>query len=174
MSIEEIVTNIDARIATLQSDIQPLLDARNALVKRSAAPKPAKRGRRDAQTAHAAAPTTKADPTEPAPKRTPRRTVRRPKVDPVPSGKLITVLAGGDGLTATALAKETGGDANQIRVLLKELADAGQVRKTGERSTTRWHLITDEEQITARGIEIETESRAARTGPASRTRRRTA
>jgi hypothetical protein len=170
MSVEEIVANIDARIAALQADIQPLLDAKVALLN-SSSPQPTAAKRRviKAQPAVEEMPATKAEPTKPAPKPKPR-TGRRARVEPVPSGKLIAFLEGSDGLTSTALARQTGGDARQIRVLLKELADAGQVRKTGERSATRWRLISEEEQIAARAAEIEARMKSGRTGRTRRTR----
>jgi hypothetical protein len=162
MSIEEIVANIDARIAALQADIQPLLDAKVALRNSAAVSKTTKRRQVEAKTSPAATPGAKTEPAKPAKPAKPARRARRPKVDPVPSGKLIALLEGSDGMTSTALAEQTGGDPNQIRVLLKELADAGQVRKTGERRGTRWHLITDEEQIAARAAEIEAQFNTAR------------
>src|SRR5215469_6971491 len=106
MSIPEIVTNIDARIAQLESEIQPLLDAKLALLNSSEAPKPAKHGQISARKT-AASPPEPALPAEtgrPAPKRRPRRAARRLN-DTVPSGKLISLLGASDGLTASALAE---------------------------------------------------------------------
>ena len=108
MSIEEIVANIDARIAALQSDIQPLLDAKDALVNSSGAPSSTNRVKCAAQTPAGAQAGS-------ARMRKPRRAVARAKLDPVPSGKLISLLEGSDGLTTAALVEETGGDASQIR-----------------------------------------------------------
>lgn len=171
MSIEEIVANIDVRIAALQSDIQPLLDAKLALQNQHTAPKVSRRRRGKAQRTRTATSAAKPGPakTAPIPKR--RRAVRRARVGPVSSDQLIALLQGSDGLASTALARESGGDGNQIRALLKQLADAGQVRKTGERAATRWHLITEEEQIAARAAEIEGQMKTAQTtaGAGSRT-----
>jgi hypothetical protein len=163
MSIEEIVANIDARIAALQSDIQPLLDAKVALQNQDTAPKGSSRPGRETQRKRTATSAAKPAPakTAPTPKR--RRAVRRARVSPVSSDQLIALLEGSDGLASTALARETGGDGNQIRALLKQLADAGQVRKTGERAATRWHLITEEEQIATRAAEIEAQMKTAQT-----------
>jgi hypothetical protein len=177
MSIQEIVTNIDARIAELESEIQPLLEARLALLNSSQTPTPATR-RQTSTPKPATTPAAKSAPPaetpKPALKRRPRRAARRVKVDPVPSGKLISLLGSSDGMTATALAKEAGGNANQVRVLLQELAQAGDVRRTGERRGTRWHLITDEEKIAARAGEIEAQMKAPPANRARRARSRTA
>lgn len=172
MSIEEIVANIDARIAALESDIQPLLDAKVALLNNSAAPNETTRRPVRAKTTPTAVPDANAGSEKPAPKPKPRRTARRLRPDPVPSEKLIALLEDSDGLTATALAKETGGDPTQIRVLLKELADAGEVRRTGERSATRWYRITEEEQIAARAAEIQAQMKGAPTTAPNRSRTR--
>ena len=162
MSIEKIVANIDARIAALQSDIQPLLDAKVALLVDSAAPKATRRRVVAPETPAVAMP----DVTPQLAMRTPKpksRPGRRAKIDPVPSGKLIALLEGSSGLTSAAMARETGGDVNQIRVLLNELAEVGDVRKTGARAGTRWHLVTEDEQIAARAAEIEAQMRGATT-----------
>lgn len=171
MSIEEIVANIDARIAALESDIQPLLDAKGALLNSSSPqPKPPKGRQIKPQTAPEETAAAKPTPIEAPSKPKPRGTGSRARVDPVPSGKLIALLEGSDGLTSTALARQTGGDAKQIRVLLKELTDRGEVRKTGQRSATRWHLVTEEEQIATRAAEIEAQMKPARTGTTRKTR----
>jgi hypothetical protein len=170
MSIEEIVTNIDVRLAALESDIQPLLDAKAALLSGAPAPEPAKRRRVEAQKTVAvlpAQPEVKAETPKPVPKRKPRKSASRRKADPVPTEKLITLLTASDGLAATTLAKEAGGNVDQIRVLLKELSDAGQVRRTGERRTTRWHLVTDEDRIAARAAEIDAQSNGHANGTAT-------
>lgn len=159
MSIEQIVASIDARIAALQNDIQPLLDAKRALLH---TPGPAKPTNHQAVAANAAAaaadakPVAETEQTAPARKPRPPRRTRRRRVPSIPDTQLIALLDGSQaGVTSTALAKETGGDVNQIRATLKQLAESGQARRTGERRATRWHLITEEEQIAARAAEIE-------------------
>jgi predicted transcriptional regulator len=79
----------------------------------------------------------------------------------VPAGKLVTVLAAGDGLSTAELADQTGGDRQQLLTLLRELEASGQVRRSGERRNTRWHAITDEDRIAARVAELEAQSRQA-------------
>jgi hypothetical protein len=58
-------------------------------------------------------------------------------------------------MTTRELAKATNGDSRQLLSLLKEQEDAGQVRRSGQRRGTRWHLITDEDRIAARAAELE-------------------
>ena len=147
MFIEEIVTSIDARIAALRSDIKPLQEAKAALLGGTPRPRPAQRRPAKAEKAVAAGtaqPEAKADPRDPRPTRAPRKIVVRAKADPVPAGKLVALLGASEGLTATALASQAGGNVGQVRVLLKELSDQGQVRRTGERRGTRWHVVSDE------------------------------
>jgi len=69
------------------------------------------------------------------------------------------MLAEGDGLTTTALAKQAGTDRDQVLVLLRDLETARRVRRTGERRATRWYAITDEDRIRERAAELESRSR---------------
>jgi len=170
MSIEKIVTNIDVRLAALKSDIQPLLDAKAALLNGAPAPKPAKPRRvrvHETVAVVTAQPEVKAQTPKSVPKGKSRKPAPRQKAKPVPTEKLITLLTASEGLTATALAKEAGGNVNQVRVLLRELSDSGQVRRTGERRGTRWHLVTDEDKIAARAAEIEAQSNGHANGTAT-------
>jgi hypothetical protein len=54
-------------------------------------------------------------------------------------------------------------DAHRDRVLtvLRELEMAGRVRRTGQRRSTRWHTITDEERIHERAPELAARSKSA-------------
>jgi hypothetical protein len=49
-----------------------------------------------------------------------------------------------------------------VLALLKEQESAGQVRRSGTRAATRWHVITDEDRIAIRAAELETTSRRGR------------
>jgi hypothetical protein len=80
-------------------------------------------------------------------KRTPRTSPRTLQVSEseskpvVPVGKLMRLLKDSDdGLTASALAKETDGDQSKILALLKAQEADGKVMRTGQRRATRWHL----------------------------------
>jgi DNA-binding GntR family transcriptional regulator len=87
----------------------------------------------------------------------------------VAAGKLESLLgaSGGDGLTTSSLAAETGGDADQIRTLLRELEDAGRVRRSGQRRGTRWHPVTDDDLVAQRAAQLAAQSRKAKAGQAA-------
>lgn len=77
-------------------------------------------------------------------------------------GKLTALLAGTDGLRTAELAKATNGDPAQVLTLLKEQESAGDIRRSGTRAVTRWHVITDEDRITARAAELNAQSERTR------------
>jgi hypothetical protein len=136
MTLTEIVSNIERRLAAVHAEVAHLEGARLALVNGS--------------------------PPAPAPKR--RRVARKPpkpRYQVVPAGKLTALLAGTAGLRTAELAKAANGDPAQLLVLLKEQETAGEVRRTGTRAATRWHLITDEDRIAARAAELNAQSRRA-------------
>jgi DNA-binding IclR family transcriptional regulator len=68
------------------------------------------------------------------------------------------------GLSANALAKQAGGGYARTLKLLHELETAGQVRRTGNRRSTVWQLITDEERSAERAAEL----KRLRSGPSQR------
>lgn len=146
MTISDIVTKIDRRLVEANAEIKHLEAVRTALANGS-------------QTA--AAPT-------------PRRTRRKPAqaaYEVVSVGKLTAMLADSDGLRTRDLATATKGDPSQVLGLLKEQESADQVRRTGTRAATRWHVITDEDRIAARVADLESRSRrkqARKTSPARR------
>jgi hypothetical protein len=59
-------------------------------------------------------------------------------IEVVPAGKLIAVLKGFDGISASKLAKVTNGDPEQVNTLLREMEQAGQVRRSGRGRGVRW------------------------------------
>ena len=59
------------------------------------------------------------------------------------------------GLSANAVAKQAGAGYGRTLKLLHELDAAGQVRRSGSRRSTVWHLITDEDRIAQRAAELE-------------------
>ena len=77
----------------------------------------------------------------------------------VPAGKLTALLDGSAGMSTSELAQATNGKPDQVLALLRELEKADQIRRTGERRGTRWHLITDEDRIVARAAEIAAQSK---------------
>jgi hypothetical protein len=103
-------------------------------------------------------------PTARAPRRTParRRAARASGAQVVPAGKLELLLSEGDGLTTAALAQRANGSRDQVLTLLREMEEAGRVRRIGSSRATRWRAITDEERIAARAAQLAAQSRAAR------------
>jgi hypothetical protein len=132
MTTTDLVANIDTRLADAKQEIATLEQARAALTRngRTGGPAPDKRA---------------------SPGRRRGRPRRSPKV--VPVGKL-TGLLGTEGMTTRQLAQRTGGASDQILGLLKEQEASGQIRRSGTRAGTRWHLVTDEDRVAARAAEL--------------------
>ena len=137
MTITDIVTNIEQRLAEARAEVAHLEGARLALLNGSqSTPAPKPRGS--------------------------RRKPATPSYEVVPAGKLTALLAGTEGLRTADLAKAANGDRAQVLALLKEQEAAGEVRRTGTRAATRWHVITDEDRIAARAAELTPQSRRTR------------
>ena len=69
--------------------------------------------------------------------------------------KLETILQGeGEGLSAVTITERSNASYRQVLDLLRELENAGRVRRT-ERAEPLWRLITDEERIAERAAELE-------------------
>jgi hypothetical protein len=83
-----------------------------------------------------------------------RRAKPQRKTDIVPAGKLELLLADTGGLTTSALAEQSNGDRDQVLTLLRELEAAGRIRRSGQRRSTRWHVITDEDRVAQRAAEL--------------------
>jgi hypothetical protein len=149
-TINEILDSIDSRLRDLNEQIDALTAARTAL---------------DGNDAQTQKPPRRRPSTAGPPRVSQRR--RRPKrvraVEVVPAGKLELLLAESDGLTTSALAEKANGARAQVLILLRELETAGRIRRTGERRSTRWHVITDEERIQARAAELAAQSKLAST-----------
>jgi hypothetical protein len=97
----------------------------------------------------------------PAVRRT-RRARRRRSGEVVSAVRLEGLLAEHNGTTSTALAELANGGRDQVLGVLRELEAAGRARRTGQRRGTRWHAITDEDRISARAVELERQSKRAR------------
>jgi hypothetical protein len=150
MTISDIVTNIDQRIAAAQAELTHLTHARSALLSAPSAPSAAappkpRRARRPATRPKTAA------------KRAPK-----PAYEVVPVGKLTALLTESQGLSTREISRATNGDPKQVLTLLKDQETAGQFRRTGTRAATRWHVITDEDRIAARAAELTARSRQTR------------
>jgi hypothetical protein len=140
---EAIVDSIENRLRELNQEIESLTAARTALD-----------GRDDGPAASAPAPRRKS---------TARRARRAPRaVEVVPAGRLEVLLSENGGLTTSVLAERTNGDRDQVLTLLRELEAAGRIRRSGQRRSTRWHAITDEDRIRERAAELAARSRRKR------------
>ena len=82
---------------------------------------------------------------KPARRRARGNTGRRAEV--VRAGKLELLLSDTGGLATSELADRVDADRDRVLTMLRELEMAGRVRRTGQRRSTRWHTITDEERI---------------------------
>jgi hypothetical protein len=133
MTINDIVMNIERRLAEANAEVAHLEGARLALLNGS--------------------------PSTPARKPpAARRKPATPTYEVVPAGKLTALLTGTEGMRTAELAKATKGARAQVLALLKEQETAGEVRRTGTRAATRWHVITDEDRIAARAAELTAQS----------------
>jgi hypothetical protein len=139
-SIEQLIESINARIRELNGEIASLEAARSALVSNGAASAPRQK---------------------PKAKQVTRRKPRK-RTEVLLAGKAETMLAETDGLTTAALAKQAGADRDQVLTLLRDLEVARRVRRTGERRSTRWHAITDEDRIRERAAELASRSKRRR------------
>lgn len=137
MTLTDLVTSIDRRLAQAQAEIAQLEGARQALTN-GAAP---------ADT--------------PTPRRAPRKTTRAASAV-VPAGKLTALLDRSPGMSTRQLAHATSGKPDQILTLLRDLENDNQIRRTGQRRGTRWHLITDEDRVAARAAQIAGQSKRRR------------
>ncbi|MBV9603871.1 MAG: hypothetical protein JO027_02120 [Solirubrobacterales bacterium] len=147
---EAIVDSIENRLRELNQEIDTLTAARTALDGREDAPA--------ASAPRAAAPVRRRSSAGRARQR--RRSARA--VEIVPAGKLELLLSENGGLTTSVLTERTNGDRDQVLTLLRELEASGRVRRSGQRRSTRWHAITDEDRIRERAAELAARSRRKR------------
>ena len=142
---QDIVDSIEIRLRELNQEIQTLTAARSALETDDARPS-------TPVAPVAAAPA--ARPARPARRRSRRRARGAAATEVIPAGRLELLLSENGGLTTSVLAERTNGDRDQVLTLLRELEAAGRVRRSGQRRSTRWHAITDEDRIQARAAEL--------------------
>lgn len=93
----------------------------------------------DLDRLHAALKAVDGHPSAPAPRR--QQATTKPASKVIPWGKLVSIVSQEKhGISATQLAKQTGGDQSTILALLKE-HEGKTVRREGERRATRWFMI---------------------------------
>ena len=143
-SVDQIIQSIEGRLQELRAEIWKFEDAKRALTNGSA--KPAPKG--DSNGAQS---------------KVPSRQRRKPKrsTQVMLAGQLEPILGeSSDGLSTSAIAEQGNADPAQVLTLLRELEKSGQVRRTGERRRTRWHLVTDEDRIAERAADLAIRSAA--------------
>jgi hypothetical protein len=143
---QDIVDSIETRLRELNQEIQTLSAARSALETEAAGA--------STRVAPAAASPTAASRARAVRRGSRRRARGAAATDAVPAGRLELLLSENGGLTTSVLAERTNGDRDQVLTLLRELEAAGRVRRSGQRRSTRWHAITDEDRIQARAAEL--------------------
>jgi hypothetical protein len=170
---EKIIESIDDRVQDLNEQIKTLTAARAALMP-SESPKAKRRPRNAARaprSSDAREPGSAAKPEggsvsrrrigesrsarqKPtgAATRTRRRNGRAREV--VTGEQLELLLSENGGMTTSVLAERAGASRDQVLTLLRELEATGRIRRTGQRRSTRWHGITDEERIEKRAAEL--------------------
>jgi hypothetical protein len=142
---QDIVDSIETRLRELNQEIETLTAARSALDREASRP--------SASVAAAVAPAAAA-PARPSRRRSRRRVRAAAVAEVVPAGRLESLLSENGGLTTSALTERTNGNRDQVLTLLRELEAAGRVRRSGQRRSTRWHAITDEDRIRERAAEL--------------------
>ena len=170
---QAIIDSIDDRVRALNEQIGTLTTARAALT--CGDPRAIKRPRRN--TTRAAASTdgpetdSRVEPqARPVSKRPSERSRQARKTSPglakpirrrkgradeaVTAERLELLLSDNGGMTTSALAERAGGSRDQILTLLRQLEATERIRRTGQRRSTRWHAITDEERIQKRAAEL--------------------
>jgi hypothetical protein len=178
--VTELVTSIDERLAQSRAEIASL-EAALAAFDTPAMPVGEPQPTRGQLTAVAPISTTGHRPrsanrtptqSQPGPSRSrPRQFAHDGDVD---AERLQALLGEHDGLTTTAIAQHTAASRIRILAVLRRLETDGQIRRTGVRRSTRWHVITDEDRIAQRAAQLASQSRAAgavTTRPARRSAR---
>jgi hypothetical protein len=170
---QAIIDSIDDRVRALNEQIGTLTTARAALT--GGDPRAIKRPRRNTTRAAASTdgpatdsrvePQARSVSKRPSERSRPARKTslglakptrrRKGRADEaVTPERLELLLSDNGGMTTSALAERAGGSRDQILTLLRQLEATGRIRRTGQRRSTRWHAITDEERIHKRAAEL--------------------
>jgi hypothetical protein len=157
-SIDSLIQGIDGRLAELTIEISSLEAARTALVsKTNGRAKTEPKARKvKAKPAEAEKPAAKATPATPArkPRRRRKRCARREA--PRPPRRAWRAVHSRSG-------QARPGDADQVLPLLRELETAERIRRTGQRRSTRWYIITDDDRVAGTVAELELASSGSAT-----------
>jgi hypothetical protein len=169
---QTIIASIESRLRRLNEEIKTLTDARAALdgrdsptitrptrkASRTVAPRIGRGVRAATEPVPEPVSTLTGEVPRPAPQKAPGPAKRTPRqkrgMQVLSAGQIERLLSENGALTTSALAERANGNRDQILTLLRELEQAGRIRRTGQRRGTRWHAITDEERIEARAAEL--------------------
>jgi|SRR5579875_1763721 len=152
--LDQLTATIDARIAAIRREIASLESARAALDGRSRSASRRRRGR--AASGHSGSRA------QSEPPRSSGRARRRRLAGPELTELLERMLGeSAEGLSAVTLAKRADAGYGQVLEQLRALEQAGRVRRTGERRTSLWRLVTEDELIAERAAELERLARSA-------------
>jgi hypothetical protein len=177
---EKIIESIDDRVRDLTEQIETLVAARGALISggspkvkrppRNVARSPRSSDEREAGSAVKPARGRVSKPRtgesrsarqKPAVAATRTRRRNGKSREIVTGERLELLLSENGGMTTSVLVERSGVSRDQILALLRELEAAGRIRRTGQRRSTRWHAITDEERIEKRAAELAALSKKA-------------
>jgi hypothetical protein len=182
--IPTLLASLDTRLDELATEISTLEDARTKLQTRTSTAASAagdqpgatpKRPRRPTLQAKRSAPKARRPAADPKPELTtapparatsevakrPRRvpataTPRKGVVSSLSGDGLDRLLADAEsGVSAGALAEQAGVGYSRVLAGLRDLEAAGRVRRTGNRRSTRWLLVTDGDRIAQRVADLE-------------------
>lgn len=179
--IPALVASIDGRLDELASEISTLHEARAALSTRTPkataadnngqpakrpprstprtrrpAPKPSRAAADATSELTTTAPTPSKSTAKPRRRRSPGTGSGKRALSSISAEQLEQLLAGAtSGLSASAIATQTGVGHSRVLGQLRALEASRQVRRTGSRRSTVWLLITDEERIAQRTAELE-------------------
>jgi ribosomal protein S25 len=182
--IPTLLASLDTRLDELAAEISTLESARAALRTPTPATPPAavaqngaaqKRPRRPTPQTKTPAPKPSPPATVPKPELAPaaakgsrseapkprrraaaKATPKKRSARSLPAEQLERLLADAtSGLSAGAIAERAGAGYSRVLALLRQLEASGTVRRTGNRRSTLWLLITDEDRIAQRTAELE-------------------
>jgi predicted Rossmann fold nucleotide-binding protein DprA/Smf involved in DNA uptake len=169
VTIETLIASIENRLEDLYGEIDVLQTARSTLTTPSRAHRPAASRSRTARSRRSV-PARPSEPTEttnergsaaaagePPARTRPRVASKRPRRStPLSAETLEQVLTGAErGVPTSELADQTGAPRARVLALLTQLEQSGRIRRDGNRRSTAWHLITDEQRIAQRAAELE-------------------
>jgi predicted Rossmann fold nucleotide-binding protein DprA/Smf involved in DNA uptake len=145
MDINATISQLTAERDKLDNAIQALQTLENSSAPASrATARPARRGRRTRTTNGTRTNGTRTNGTTANGTTTNGTTAHRAAArDKVLTPEKVVGLLNADGVPASEIRQQTGGSADGVLRVLKQLESDGTVKRTGERRSTRWHLTSN-------------------------------